>query len=69
MPMRPRDRKAELVRAGVTQADIARQTGFSPAYVNDVIAGNRRSPAIEAAVAQAIQRPIDQVFDRTTAAA
>jgi transcriptional regulator with XRE-family HTH domain len=60
--MTARDRKAELVRNGVTQAEIARRTGFSLGYVGDVIAGNRRSPKIQSAIAEAIGRPVREVF-------
>jgi transcriptional regulator with XRE-family HTH domain len=62
MPMNPWDRKAELVRRRVKQSEIARQLGFSRAYVSDVIAGNRRSERVEAAVAEAIGRDVDKVF-------
>jgi transcriptional regulator with XRE-family HTH domain len=62
MPMTARQRKAALVEHGKRQADIARATGFSEGYVSDVLKGNRRSPMIETAVAEAIQRPLEEVF-------
>lgn len=67
MALSKQERKAALVLKGIRQADIARATGFSGAYVNDVIAGNRRSDEIEAAIAEAIGRPVGEVFDREAA--
>lgn len=63
MPLTPLDRKAELVRRQVRQSHIARRLGVSQAYVSDVIAGNRRSSAIEQAVAEALGLPVDKVFE------
>lgn len=69
MPMTPFDRKVELMRRKVSQADIGRRTGFSQTYVHEVLKGTRRSPVIEAAVAELIGRPVDEVFPpRETAA-
>jgi hypothetical protein len=68
MPLEPRDRKAELVRNNVRHTKIARDLGYSQAYVSDVIAGNRRNPRIEAAVASAIGLPVDEVFPPREAA-
>lgn len=62
MNMTARQRKAALVEHGRSQADIARKTGFSEAYVSDVLKGYRRSVPIESAVAEAIGRPVDEVF-------
>lgn len=67
MPMTPQDRKAELVRKGVRQADIARRTGHSPTYVNDVLTGKRRSETIEREIARSIGRPVEKVFGSATA--
>jgi len=71
MPMTPRDRKAELVRAGVSQASIAAATGYSQAHVSDVLRGSRRNESIELAIATAIGCDVDAVFaprEQTTAA-
>lgn len=62
MPMTRRERKAELVRIGVSQADVARAANVSQAFVSDVIAGNRRSDAVEGIVAKAIGREVADVF-------
>lgn len=62
MPMSPADRKAELVRHGRKITAIARELGVSISHVSLVVSGHRRSPLIERAVADAISRPVDQVF-------
>lgn len=62
MPMTRRERKAALVNAGISQAEVARAAGVSQAFVCDVIAGNRRSEAVEALVAKAIGKPVHSVF-------
>lgn len=62
MALTKQERKAALVLKGIRQSDIARATGFSAAYVNDVIAGHRRSDEIERAIARAIGRPTREVF-------
>jgi transcriptional regulator with XRE-family HTH domain len=56
------DIKISLLRAGVTQADIARRLNLSVSHVSCVIGGRRRSARIERAVAQAIGHPVDEVF-------
>lgn len=63
MPMRPEDRRAELVRNGKTLADIARALGVTGPHVSQVVAGKRRSPRVERAVADAIGQPVDVVFE------
>lgn len=63
MPMTPFDRKVELLRNRVPQAEIARRTGHSEAYVSEVIRGTRRSERIEAAVAAALGLPVAEVFE------
>lgn len=63
MPMAPNEIKAALVAKAVKQADIARQVGHAPSFVNDVITRKRRSPAIEKAIAQAIGKPVSRVFE------
>lgn len=63
MTMAPRDRKAELVRRGVTMASIARELGVTASHVQAVVAGIRRSPRVEQAVADALGLPQDSVFN------
>lgn len=62
MPMTPKERKIELLRADATMAEIARQLGLTIGHVSQVIAGKRRSPSVEQAVAAAIGKPVERVF-------
>jgi transcriptional regulator with XRE-family HTH domain len=62
MPMTARERKAALVAHGKRQRDIARKTGFGEPYVSEVLKGTRRSEPIERAIAEAIGRPVADVF-------
>ena len=62
MPMTPFDRKVELLRANVSQAEIGRRAGYGRAYVHEVVSGDRRNAKIEQAVAAAIGRPLADVF-------
>ena len=68
MPMQPKERKAALVLRGIKQSEIAKTAKLSQAYVSDVIAGNRRSAAIEELIAKAIEKPVDEVFPPRVAA-
>ena len=62
MPMTPIDRKVELLRKGVSMSEIANSLGMSVQHVSAVIAGNRRSPRVEAEVASRINRTAEEVF-------
>lgn len=62
MPMTPAERKAELVKNGTKIIDIAKALGVSQAHVSRVVKGERRSPTVEAAVADAIGKPVKKVF-------
>lgn len=62
MVMTPRDRKAELVRRGIKMTQIARSIGMSGGHVEATIAGKRRSPRVEEAVAALLDRTVDEVF-------
>lgn len=55
--------KAELVRRGVTQTEIALAVGRSKQLVGDVIRRARRNPAIEREIAQRIGKPVRRVFE------
>jgi transcriptional regulator with XRE-family HTH domain len=69
MPLAPNDRKAELVRRRVTMSEIARQLGVSNSHVSQVIAGDRRSPAVEKAVSDALGLTVETVFGPRSEAA
>jgi transcriptional regulator with XRE-family HTH domain len=62
MPLSPQDRKAELVRKGVSLTSIAESLGVTPQHVSQVLSGKRRSPTVEAEVALKIGKPVGQVF-------
>lgn len=60
--MTPPEIKAELVRREQTMTAIANELAVSPSHVAQVVAGKRRSPRVEQAVANAIGRPVAKVF-------
>lgn len=62
MPMTPRERKAALVLRGIVMSDIARALDVAAAHVSLVVSGDRRSPRVEQAVADAIGLPIEDLF-------
>jgi transcriptional regulator with XRE-family HTH domain len=62
MPLSPIDRKVGLLRRGVTMSEIARELEVSPHHVSRVVSGERRSPAVEQAVAKALGLPVARVF-------
>ncbi len=62
MPLTPLDRKIALLRAGVSMAEIGRQLGVTKNHVAMVVAGKRRSPRVEAKVAESIGKPTGRVF-------
>lgn len=62
MPMTLLDRKAELVRRGTGVQHIASRLGLTYQHVRAVLREERRSPRVEAAIAEAIGQPVDEVF-------
>ena len=67
MPMTANDRKAELVRRGITMTRIAKELGVTVQHVSSVVGGRNRSPRVERAVAEAIGRPTERVFPSAAA--
>ena len=63
MPMKPVEIKVELLRKGVTLQAIADDLKVSQPHVSQVVWGKRRSPRVEQAVADAIGRPVNKVFE------
>lgn len=63
MPMSPLERKVALLRAHITQSEIAREMGVSVSHVSEVLYGRRRSPRIEQAIADALKLPVHDVFE------
>jgi hypothetical protein len=66
MALSPVERKAALLLAGVKYRDLAAKHGFSAAMISVVVNGRSRSDRVEAAIAQAIARPRDEVFPPRT---
>ena len=60
--MTPLDIKIELMRAGISQADIARDCGVSRSQVSRVICNQCVSDHVRRAVASAIGRGVDKVW-------
>lgn len=65
--MHPLDRRAELVRRGVTIASIARELEYTDGHVGLVLHGHRRHPRTEIAIAEKIGRPVSEVFPEAPA--
>ena len=61
------ERKIELMKKGVTISSIARDLKLSFGHVQKVVAGERRSPNVERAIATAIGRPVTRVFPPSAA--
>lgn len=60
--MTPNEIKAELMRRGIRQRDIARAFGISPPAVAAVIARRSTSRRVQQQIAAAIVRPFDEVW-------
>lgn len=60
--MKPNEIRAALVLAEVSQASLAAKLGVSRAAIFYVINGNRPSPRIRTAIAEAISKPVSEVF-------
>lgn len=69
MPMTPKQRKVALLEADASMSDIARKLEVTPGHVSQVVSGDRRSPRVEAAVAEAIGRTAEEVFGEPEGAA
>ncbi len=68
MPMTYKQRKIALIEADMSMSDLARELGVTPSHVSQVVRGERRSPRIEARIAEVIGSPVDEVFAASTAA-
>ena len=63
MPLTALERKAQMVLKEVQQSDLAAQLGVTPSHVSMVVSGERRSPRVEQAIADAIGLPVAEVFE------
>ena len=60
--MNPTEIKIELLRSGVSQAEIAKKTNVTRSMVNMVVNGKARSKKIEDIIAYEIGQPVEKVF-------
>lgn len=61
--------KVELMRRGITLAEIAEPFGLSDSYVSHIIAGRRRNEGVEKDIAARIGVPVSQLFPDRAAVA
>jgi len=57
--------RAEMVRKGVLNSEIAREEDVSPAYVYYVLAGKRQGYRIRAAIAEKVGKPVEELWPDT----
>lgn len=69
MPMTPKQRKIALIEAEVSMSDIARALDVSPSHVSQVVRGDRRSPRVESAIAEAAGSTVEEMFGSLEGAA
>jgi len=60
--MTPIEIKIELLRVGVNQNQIAKKVGTAPTLVSQVIYGIRPTRRVRQAIADAIGKPIEQLW-------
>jgi transcriptional regulator with XRE-family HTH domain len=54
--------KMLLLLMGVKQKDIAKMVNVTPPHVNYVITGKRNNPKVRQAIAEAVHRPVDELW-------
>ncbi len=54
--------KIQLLRAGKTQASIARDLGVNRSFVNNVIKGHRSTLRVRKAIAKAVGKRIEELW-------
>jgi lambda repressor-like predicted transcriptional regulator len=54
--------KIQLLRAGKTQASIARELGVNRSFVNNVIKGHRSTMRVREAIAKAVGKRVDELW-------
>ncbi len=60
--MEPNEIRAAMVLARVTITSIAKKLGVAPQWVHAVITGKRPTPRIRQAIAEAIGKPVDEIW-------
>jgi predicted transcriptional regulator len=59
--------KKSLAAKKVTQTDIAKMLGVTPAAVHYVVSGKRRNPRIRLALSMATGRPVSELWPEDNA--
>ena len=54
--------KIQLLRAGKTQASIARDLGVNRSFVNNVIKGLRHTARVRMAIAKAVGKRVEELW-------
>jgi lambda repressor-like predicted transcriptional regulator len=54
--------KVQLLRAGKTQASIARELGVNRSFVNNVIKGHRSTKRVREAIAKAVGKRVNELW-------
>jgi transcriptional regulator with XRE-family HTH domain len=62
MPLSSLERKAQMVLKQVQQIALAEQLGVTQSHISQVLSGDRRSPRVEQAIADAFGMPVEEVF-------
>ncbi|MGV0961822.1 MAG: helix-turn-helix domain-containing protein [Limnohabitans sp.] len=57
--------KAELVRKGISQRELAVMLKTSPVSVNNVVSGLLKTPRIRRAISMAIGKPVSEIWPET----
>lgn len=60
--MEPNERRAELMRRGIQVKSIALELGIAAPSVSQVITGTKRTRYVQQAIANAIGKPVEEVF-------
>lgn len=66
MPLTAVERKAQMVLREIRQVDLAAELGVTQGTISLVVSGERRSAAIEQAIAQKLGMPVEVVFGPAT---
>lgn len=66
--MTPTEIKVSLLRAGLSQSELAREYGCSPVVVHQVIMGKGQSRPLKRFLAQRLGVPLKKLFPQSLAA-
>jgi transcriptional regulator with XRE-family HTH domain len=60
--MEPLEIKILLLRAGITQASIAKKIGVTLPFVNQIIKGQRSTGRVRRAIAKAVGKRVEELW-------